>query len=38
MIDAATPDNPVFVNRLDGHMALANSLAMKLAGVDKRHD
>ncbi len=35
MIDAATPDNPVFINRLDGHMALANSLAMKLAGVDK---
>ena len=35
MIDAATPDNPVFVDRLDGHMALANSLAMKLAGVDK---
>lgn len=35
LIDAATPDNPVFVNRLDGHMALANSLAMKLAGVDK---
>ncbi len=35
MIDAATPDNPVFVNRLDGHMALANSLALKLAGVAK---
>jgi predicted amidohydrolase YtcJ len=35
LIDAATPDNPVFVNRLDGHMALANSLAMKLASVDK---
>ncbi len=35
MIDAATPDNPVFVNRLDGHMALANSLALKLAGVTK---
>ena len=35
MIDAVTPDNPVFVNRLDGHMALANSLAMRLAGVDK---
>jgi predicted amidohydrolase YtcJ len=35
LIDAATPDNPVFINRLDGHMALANSLAMKLAGVDK---
>ena len=35
MIDAVTPDNPVFINRLDGHMALANSLAMKMAGVNK---
>lgn len=35
MIDAATPDNPVFIDRLDGHMALANSLALKMAGVDK---
>lgn len=35
LIDAATPDNPVFINRLDGHMSLANSLAMKLAGIDK---
>src|SRR4051812_34106083 len=35
MIDAATPDNPVFVNRLDGHMALANTLALKLARVTK---
>lgn len=35
LIDAATPDNPVFINRLDGHMALANSLAMKLAGIAK---
>ncbi|MBK8813089.1 MAG: amidohydrolase [Acidobacteria bacterium] len=35
MIDAVTPDNPVFINRLDGHMSLANSLAMKLAGVDR---
>ena len=32
-IDAATPDNPVFVQRLDGHMALANSVAIKLAGI-----
>lgn len=32
-IDAATPDHPVFVQRLDGHMALANTLALKLAGV-----
>ena len=35
LIDAFTPDVPVFVNRLDGHMALANSLALKLAGIDK---
>ena len=35
MIDALTPDNPVFVNRLDGHMALANTLALKLAGITK---
>jgi predicted amidohydrolase YtcJ len=34
-IDAVTPDNPVCVNRLDGHMVLANSLALKLAGVTK---
>ncbi len=33
LIDAATPQNPVFVNRLDGHMALANSLALRLAGI-----
>lgn len=35
LIDAATPDNPVFINRLDGHMSLANSLAMRQAGIDK---
>lgn len=35
LIDAATPDNPVFVNRLDGHMGLANARAMQLAGVSK---
>ena len=33
-IDALTPDNPVWVNRLDGHMGLANSRALELAGVD----
>ena len=33
-IDAVTPENPVWVARLDGHMALANSLALQLAGVD----
>ena len=35
MIDAVTPDNPVFVARLDGHMALANSVALKLAGITR---
>ena len=34
-IDAVTPDNPVCVSRLDGHMVLANSLALRLAGVTK---
>jgi predicted amidohydrolase YtcJ len=34
-IDSVTPDSPVFVNRLDGHMALANSAAMRLAGVTR---
>jgi len=34
-IDAVTPDNPVCVNRLDGHMILANSLALKIAGITK---
>ena len=33
LIDRFTPNTPVFVSRLDGHMALANSLALKLAGV-----
>ncbi|HEY9174918.1 MAG TPA: amidohydrolase [Verrucomicrobiae bacterium] len=35
MIDAVTSDHPVFVSRLDGHMSLANSLALKLASVTK---
>src|SRR3546814_484058 len=35
LIDAVTPDNPVFINRLDGHMALANSLALELAGITR---
>jgi hypothetical protein len=34
-IDALTPDNPVCVNRFDGHMILANSLALEQAGVTK---
>ena len=35
LIDAFTPDRAVFVNRLDGHMALANSYTLKLAGVTR---
>jgi predicted amidohydrolase YtcJ len=35
LIDDVTQKNPVFIQRLDGHMALANALAMKLAGVDR---
>jgi predicted amidohydrolase YtcJ len=32
-IDSVTPDNPVWIDRLDGHMALANSLALRAAHV-----
>lgn len=35
LIDPATPNTPVFVSRTDGHMALANSRALKLAGVTR---
>jgi predicted amidohydrolase YtcJ len=35
-IDAVTNENPVFIDRYDGHMALANSLALKLAGVTSK--
>jgi predicted amidohydrolase YtcJ len=33
LIDAITPETPVFVSRYDGHMALANSVALRLAGI-----
>ncbi len=36
MIDHVTPNNPVFIYRYDGHMALANSMALRLAGVDSK--
>jgi len=32
-IDSVTPDHPVWVNRLDGHMKLANSAALAVAGI-----
>jgi predicted amidohydrolase YtcJ len=35
LIDDVTARNPVFVERLDGHMGLANALAMKLGGIDR---
>ena len=34
-IDSVTPNNPVFLSRLDGHMALANSVALRMAKVDR---
>jgi len=34
-IDSVTPDNPVAVSRLDGHMLVANTLALQLAGVTR---
>jgi predicted amidohydrolase YtcJ len=34
-IDSVTPDNPVLLYRLDGHMALANSAALRLGKVTK---
>lgn len=33
LIDPFTPDTPVFVDRYDGHMGLANSVALRLAGI-----
>ncbi len=32
-IDAVTPNNPVWISRLDGHMSLANTAALKAAGI-----
>ena len=34
-IDGETPANPVFVRRYDLHIGLANSLALRLAGITK---
>ncbi len=35
LIDSVTPHHPVLVNRFDGSMYLANSLALELAGIDE---
>ena len=34
-IDQYTKDNPVFINRSDGHMGLANTAALKIAGITR---
>jgi hypothetical protein len=36
LIDAVAPDTPVFVGRYDGHMGVANSAALRLAGITAR--
>lgn len=33
-IDPGTGDTPIFLSRMDGHQALVNSAALKLAGID----
>ncbi len=35
MIDEFSSNTPIFISRFDGHMALANSYALKLAGITK---
>ncbi|THH35403.1 amidohydrolase [Aliishimia ponticola] len=32
-LDEACPDHPVYIVRTDGHLAVANSLALKIAGI-----
>ncbi len=34
-VDAVTGDRPLFLNRMDGHQALANTVALRLAGIDQ---
>jgi predicted amidohydrolase YtcJ len=34
-IDSVTPNTPVFIQRLDGHMSLANSAALRVAGLTR---
>jgi predicted amidohydrolase YtcJ len=35
-IDSVTPRNPVWINRLDGHMNLANTLALRTANITRQ--
>jgi predicted amidohydrolase YtcJ len=34
-LDKISPNNPVFLDRADGHGAIANSAALRIAGIDK---
>ena len=34
-IDSVTPNNPVWINRLDGHMSLANAAALRAARITR---
>jgi predicted amidohydrolase YtcJ len=34
-LDKVAPDNPIFLDRADGHGAVVNSAALKIAGVDR---
>ncbi|HXI13069.1 MAG TPA: amidohydrolase family protein [Thermoanaerobaculia bacterium] len=36
LLDATVSNHPVWVTRVDGHAALANSAALKAAGIDRR--
>ena len=36
LVDPVTGDTPIFLERYDGHEALANSAAMKLAGINAK--
>ncbi len=35
LIDSVTPGTPVMVSRYDGHMGLANTLALRMAGITR---
>lgn len=35
-LDKVSPNNPVYIKRTCGHMGVANSMALKLAGIDEK--
>ena len=35
-LDEIAPNNPVFLTRADGHASIANSAALKIAGIDRK--